>query len=470
MIELIIQLDSSLNIPLYEQIYSHIKTEIKEGRLCKNMKLPSTRAMAATLGVSRSTVDMAYSQLVSEGYVEAYSCKGYFVSDTDLLIDIEKIPNTLKKSRNKESRENGIIDFNTGGIDLSAFPFNTWRKITKNVLSADNKELFKIGNPKGDAEFREIIKNYLYESRGVETSIDRIIVGAGNDYLFLLLSNILGKMDIAMENPTYMQAYRIFSALGHKIVPVNLDDRGKDINALSKSNVDIAYVTPSHQFPTGIIMPIKRRLELLKWAASDDKRYIIEDDYDSEFRYVGKPIPSLHSIDIEDRVIYIGTLSRSIAPAIRMSYMVLPEKLMRIYEERLKFFSSTVSRIDQTIVKEFMEFGYFERHLNKMRSVYKLKHDLLISEINKMDTKVSVSGENSGVHIILNVDNGMSENELIQSAKKEGVKVYPLSLFMLNKPENEKYSHAVLLGFAGISDENIRDGIRKLDKAWKVNG
>lgn len=228
----------------------------------------------------------------------------------------------------------------------------------------------------------------------------------------------------------------------------------------------MAYATPSHQFPTGIVMPIKRRLELLKWAALENK-YIIEDDYDSEFRYVGKPIPSLHSIDIEEKIIYIGTLSRSIAPAIRMSYMVLPKKLMEIYDKSYSHFSSTVSRIDQTIVKEFIDQGYFERHLNKMRSVYKNKHDLLINKIKEMETRVEISGENSGVHIVIKVDNNMTEMELIESAKKEHVNVYPLSKYMLGKMPNKKIENTVLLGFAGLSDNEIIRGIRNLDMAWK---
>lgn len=466
MIELVINLDAKLEIPLYEQIYLHIKTEIKEGRLCKNMKLPSARGLACSLSVSRSTVDNAYLQLVSEGYVNAVPCKGYFVADIDLLADTSNTKDWHHADRMIEESWEKIIDFNTKGMDLSSFPFGVWRRITKNVLSADNSDLFKLGNSKGDVTFRESIKNYLYESRGVETTVDQIIVGAGNDYLLMLLRNILGKVTVAMENPTYLQAYKILTSLGNNVLPVNVDDSGISVEELYNSQVDVAYVTPSHQFPTGIVMPIKRRLELLKWAALEDK-YIIEDDYDSEFRYLGKPIPSLHSIDIEEKIIYIGTLSRSIAPAIRMSYMVLPKRLMEIYDKSYGHFSSTVSRIDQTIVKEFIDQGYFERHLNKMRSVYKNKHDLLINKIRKMKTKVEISGENSGVHIIIKVNNNMSETELVESAKKNSVVIYPLSKYMLMEMPNKIFENTFLLGFAGLSDDEITDGIEKLDMAWK---
>lgn len=470
--ELTFQLDSKIETPLYEQIYIYIKNEIKEGRLCKNMKLPSARRLSTHLEVSRSTIDVAYGQLVSEGYVYAVPCKGYFVSDIELLVDMTTNTENISKIKRTalDTKINKQIDFNIGGIDLDSFPFSTWRKITKNVLSADNKELFKIGNSKGDSDFREVIRKYLYESRGVEANSSQIIVGAGNDYLIMVLSKFLGDVSIGMENPCYIQAYKMFNALEHKLCAIDMDEQGINVKKLAASNVDICYVTPSHQFPTGIVMPIKRRLELLKWAGQKDNRFIIEDDYDSEFRYVGKPIPSLISIDIDEKVIYMGTLSRSIAPAIRMSYMVLPKALVEKYNTNMNFFSSTVSRIDQTIVKEFMEDGYFERHLNKMRSIYKTKHDLLISEIKKMKTPVYISGQNAGVHITLQVDNQMEEEKLISSAKENGIIVYGLSNFTIGDYDN--YSNNglksnILLGFAGLTADEIVQGILKLDKAWE---
>ncbi len=487
--ELNFQLDSKLDMPLYEQIYLYIKTEIKEGRLCKNTKLPSARGLSTYLDVSRSTVDMAYAQLVSEGYISAVPCKGYFVSDIELLVDMEiSNKDNTKNQKNKNVTSNNHIDFNIGGIALDAFPFSTWRKITRNVLSADNKELFNAGNSKGDLEFREVIRKYLYESRGVDADAKQIIVGAGNDYLLMILLKLLGNVTIAMENPCYMQAYLMFCSMNKNVETIMMDEYGISVEELSKSLANIAYVTPSHQFPTGVIMPIKRRIELLKWASEKKERYIIEDDYDSEFRYVGKPIPSLNSIDIDEKVIYIGTLSRSIAPAIRMSYIVLPKALLRKYDEVMSFYSSTVSRIDQTIVKEFIEEGYFERHLNKMRSIYKLKHDLLIKEIKGMKTKVSISGQNAGVHLILEVDNGMNEEELVNCARLEGVKIYKLSSFYINNEntnndntnnenindkntnnstESNIHSSRVVLGFAGMTEDEIIKGIVALDKAWK---
>lgn len=464
MIDLTIQLDSNMDLPLYEQIYLHIKKDIKEGRLIKDMRLPSSRKLSESLKVSRSTVDNAYMQLVAEGYVNAVPCKGYFVSDISLLIDT--VNNELLNTNNiiKNENKTTTIDFDTAGIDLSSFPFSTWRRITKNVLSADNSDLFRLGDAKGDKSFRESIRRYLYEARGVETSVEQIIVGAGNDYLLMLLCNIFGKMNIAVENPAYDKAGRVFKSLNNTIIPVDVDDKGINVEELKHTNADVVYVTPSHQFPTGIVMPIKRRLELLKWAA-DNEKYIIEDDYDSEFRYVGRPIPSLNSVDVNERVIYIGTLSRCIAPAIRMSYMVLPEKLMKIFDERYTCFSSTVSRIDQMIVKEFIDFGHFERHLNKMRHIYKMKHDILIETLKKMETKVEISGENSGVHIALKIINGMSESELIDRAGKENVIVYPISKYILK--DTNKFENTVLLGFGGLDENQIREGVMKLDKAWK---
>lgn len=464
MIDLAIQLDSNVDLPLYEQIYLHIKKDIKEGRLVKDMRLPSSRRLSESLKVSRSTVDNAYMQLVAEGYVNAVPCKGYFVADISLLLDnVNNGQVNLDKIIKKENKPS-VIDFNTSGIDLSAFPFGTWRRITKNVLSADNSDLFRLGDAKGDKTFRESIQRYLYEARGVEASVEQIIVGAGSDYLLMLLCNIFGKMQVAVENPAYDKASHIFEALNNTIIPVDVDDKGINVDTLEHTDADIVYVTPSHQFPTGIVMPIKRRLELLRWAAHNEK-YIIEDDYDSEFRYIGRPIPSLNSVDINERVIYIGTLSRCIAPAIRMSYMVLPEKLLKIFDKKYNHFSSTVSRIDQMIVKEFIDCGHFERHLNKMRQIYKIKHDTLIESIKKMETRVEISGENSGVHIALKVLNGMNEEELISRAGKENVIIYPISKYI--STATNKFENTVLLGFGGLDTLQIKEGVKKLDKAWK---
>ena len=375
MYELTIDLNSKS--PLYEQIYEFIKEEIKSRRIECKTKLPSTRALAEHLQISRSTVDMAYTQLISEGYIESVPYKGYYVSEVSLLYNFRGTDEKID-IKDEEEDKTDVIDFSPWGIDLDNFPFNTWRKISKNLLSSNNKNLFVAGNSRGEFELRKTLASYLYEARGVHCSPDKIILGAGNEYLLMLLNQLMEmKPVIAMENPTYLQAYSVFKKNGNQIIPITMDKNGMMARELRKSNANIAYVMPSHQFPMGTVMPIKRRIELLEWTNETDDRYIIEDDYDSEFRYKGKPIPALQGVDGSDKVIYMGTFSKSIAPSIRMSYMILPDKLLDDFNRNMSFYSQTVSKMDQLIINEFIKGGYFERHLNKMRSVYKSKHDLL---------------------------------------------------------------------------------------------
>ena len=423
--ELTINLNSRSKKPLYEQIYDHIKSDIQNGRLRYGEKLPSTRALSKHLEVSRSTVELAYEQLLSEGYIESAPYRGFFVAQIDELYQLKK--EEKKPERKREKKRIYRYDFTPNGVDLNSFPYNVWRKLSKDILLDDRTELFRSGDPQGEYGFRGAICNYLYQARGVDCSPEQIVIGAGSDYILILLSMILGKEHtIAFEDPTYKQAYRVIQTLGYETVPVTMDHNGMRISELEDSEADIAYVTPSHQYPTGIVMPIKRRMELLKWAYGKEGRYIIEDDYDSEFRYKGKPIPALQGYDAEDKVIYLGTFSKSIAPAIRLSYMVLPKSLLDAYRTNVNFINSTVSKVDQMIVQHFIEDGYYERHLNKTRALYKNRHDILIDALKPLADICAISGEHAGVHILLTFEKGWNENDLIERAKKEDIRVYGL--------------------------------------------
>ena len=357
-------------------------------------------------------------------------------------------------------------DFTPNGVDLKSFPYNAWRKLSKDILMDDKTELFRAGDSQGEYGFRNAICNYLYQARGVNCTPDQIIIGAGSDYILMLLSTILGiHHRIAFEDPTYKQAYRMVRSLSYETAPVPMDKNGMKVSELEKSGADIAYVTPSHQYPTGVIMPLKRRLELLRWASQEEGRYIIEDDYDSEFRYKGKPIPALQGYDGEDKVIYLGTFSKSIAPAIRLSYMVLPKPLLEVYDQKSRFVNSTVSKVDQMIVQKFIEEGYYERHLNKTRALYKSRHDVLIEGLRPMMDICKISGEHAGVHLLLTFHNGMSEEELIQRAEAEDIRVYGLSDYCIQ----EKYegNATILLGYANLSEEQIREAVQILNCCWK---
>ena len=461
--ELTINLNAGSKQPLYEQIYEYIKIEIQRGHILPEEKLPSTRALSCHLQISRSTVDLAYEQLVSEGYIEAVPWKGYFVNKIEGLHYLAQKPADVNMEQ-KNKQEQYLVDFKPTGIDLDSFPYNTWRKLSKNVLLAGENELFQMGDPKGEWELRCTIANYLHQSRGVNCSPAQIIVGAGSEYLLILVSRMLGKRKIAMESPTYKQAYPILRNMKHTINMVPMDEAGLRTDCLKESDSDVVYVMPSHQFPLGIVMPLKRRMELLAWAAENEGRYIIEDDYDSEFRYKGKPIPALQGYDTKDKVIYLGTFSKSIAPAIRISYMVLPESLLPVYDKTCGFYSSTVSRVDQMIVRDFINDGYYERHLNKMRAIYKGKHDILISGLKVLKDMCKIEGENAGVHMLLNITDGRGEEELIALAKEKGIRVYGLSDYYISKEDIKDTK--LILGYANLKEDQIKMACEKLSESW----
>ena len=464
--ELTMNLKTDSKVPLYEQIYNYIKSDIQNGRISYGEKLPSTRALARHLEISRSTAELAYEQLLSEGYIESEPCRGYFVAKIDELYQIR--PAKTPTEEKKEQKPRYRYDFTPNGVDLKSFPYNAWRKLSKDILTDDKTELFRSGESKGELGFRQAICNYLHQARGVNCTPGQVIVGAGSDYILMLLGMILGREHVvAFENPTYKQAYRLFRGLAYKTVPVGMDKNGMKVTELSDSGADIAYVTPSHQYPTGIIMPIGRRMELLKWADGAEGRYIIEDDYDSEFRYKGKPIPALQGSDSNGKVIYTGTFSKSLAPSIRMSYMVLPEHILKIYQEKCRFISSTVSKVDQMILQKFMEEGYYERHLNKTRALYKNRHDVLISSLRKMKEILEISGENAGVHLLLHFKTDDSEKDLIEKAAKQGVRVYGLSEYCVKDNEDSTGKAVILLGYANMNEERIRAAVQLLCKAWE---
>lgn len=474
---------------LYEQIYKHIKNEIRDGKLLAGERLPSTRSLAEYLQVARSTVDYAYGQLLSEGYIEARPCRGYFVCPMEELLALEGIraaedagqgggtgdkeesnieKSNIEKPNIEKTETDGRIriDFSPHEIDMSGFPFSVWKKISRNILTEANSELFARGDAQGDPELRRTISRYLHSSRGVECGPEQIVVGAGNDYLLLLLEKILGRdVRVAMENPTYMRSWRIFESFGYAIAAVDMDESGIQMGKLKREDVNAVYVMPSHHFPAGTVMPIGRRMELLKWADEEEDRYLIEDDYDSEFRYQGKPIPALQASDRHGRVIYIGTFSKAVAPGIRVSFMVLPHRLLQRYLRDCSFYSCTVSRIDQSILNEFIRDGYFERHLNRMRKIYKAKHELLLRELQDFRRDFDVTGENAGLHLLLHSRREIGESWLVERAAAEEVRVYGLSDSMT---KNASASTTVLLGFGGLAEAQITEGMKRLKKAWGI--
>lgn len=478
---LTILIDSKSKEPIYEQIYKYIREEIKNGSIPCGTKLPSARGLAVHLEVSRSTIDMAYGQLLSEGYIEAIPKKGYYVCALETLY----LEGIRVKGESEDGNETGSemtdktvdvpnetsdqIDFSPSGVDMDYFPYGKWRKLMRECLIDDKKELFLSGNHQGDEQLRRAVQNYLHQARGVKCALSQIIIGAGSDYMLLLLSRIFNKkVSVAIENPAYKQAYTIFKSIEYPVIPIEVDEQGIQVDQLEESGAEIAYVTPSHQFPLGIVMSAGRKQQLLTWAGKKQERYIVEDDYDSEFRYFGKPIPALQSEDPFGKVIYIGTLSKAIAPGIRMSYMVLPKRLVEQYQKVAGFYFSTVSRIDQHVICQFFLQGHFERHLNRMRKIYKTKHDILLQELKASGLPVHITGESAGLHLLLEFGDVISnageiEKQLVEMAGKQGIKVYALSDYYINEVERRP---TILIGFARLKEMEIIDGVKRLTKAW----
>ncbi|MGQ3378383.1 MocR-like pyridoxine biosynthesis transcription factor PdxR [Priestia endophytica] len=472
MLEIMPNLNSTKKEPLYLQLYEYLRKEIQKGNIPPHSKLPSQRNLANHLSLSRNTINTAYQQLVTEGYVRNEERKGLFVEEikNEMLLTEPYSPGIRETTNNELNAYEGKsikmkYDFKYGDIDLTHFPFKLWRQLTLKSLAHEQDHLLLYGHPQGELELRKYIARYLYQSRGVECSENQIIIGAGTQYLLSMLCKIVGReLVYGIEEPGYNRVRFIFKEYGQVVKPIPLDQNGINVTHLKDSKVKVVYVTPSHQFPLGMVMPVSRRLELIEWA-KETGGYIIEDDYDSEFRYEGKPIPSLQSLDSNGKVIYMGTFAKSLIPSLRLSYMVLPSKLLIEYNKHFIGYAQTVSRLHQHTLKLFIETGQWSRHLNKVRNIYKKKHNALLTAIRAhMDGKVKVMGSGAGLHVLLEPKNNMTERELIDKAREQGVLVYPVSTFY-DQPSHQEYPQ-ILLGFAGLDENGINEGVQLLSKAW----
>ncbi|MGG3889879.1 PLP-dependent aminotransferase family protein [Metabacillus fastidiosus] len=468
MIDMTLLLEEKSGEPLYFQLYQHIKKDIIKGKLAAKTRLPSIRALSSHLHISRNTVESAYHKLIDEGYVQSRPRSGLYVVE----LELDKLPTSyLSRRRPFETSKQDITavqyDFRYGDVDVAHFPLATWRKLSNQCLQSEQVELFSYGDPQGKTGLRVEIAKYLYDSRGVNCSPNQIIIGAGIQYLLSVLSGLMGisNNSIAMEEPGYDGVRTIFRHNGFNIHPIPLDKDGLNIHKLDESKSRIVYITPSHQFPYGMVMPIAKRIQLLKWAADLDG-IIIEDDYDSEFRYVGKPIPSLQSLDTNHRTVYLGTFSKCLLPSLRIAYMILPPDLLDLYNKHgYRLYDQTVSWFHQKTLELFMSNGHWETHIRKMRNIYRRKQSTLIETIRElMGEQVTVIGQNAGLHILLRVHNGMNETELINAAAQERVKVYAVSPFWEKQTQAE--TSMVQIGFGGLSNEDIVLGIHSLYRAW----
>jgi len=463
----LIILESKKNTPLYIQLYNHFKAEIENNRLQQGEKLPSIRELAKSLSLSKITVEKAYQQLVSEGYIENYDRSRYTVNRLDGFI-CKTLPYLTENNHNNQPNliPNAILyDFSSGEMDLDGFDFSLWKRyISKSFLHKER--LVGYGNIKGEEELRNEIVKYIQSSRGVYTHKSQIIIGAGVQNLLSILCSIL-KLEnnsIAFEEPGFKNGRRIFADNAFHIKPIKMKKDGIDMDELFNSGEKLVYVSPSHQFPTGYIMPIGRRNQLLNWAQAKDGT-IIEDDYDSEFRYYGRPIPALKGLDIRGNVVYLGSFSKIIPPSIRISYMVLPQKILEIYQEKSSLYNQAASTIEQLALAQFMSDGHLDRQIRRLRKLYHEKRLLFFAAIkNILGENVEVVENESGLHTILTLKSDLPARELGERARQQGCSVAPVEDYYW-KATPEKLPQ-ILLYFSKIPAHEIETAIHRLKLAW----
>lgn len=449
---------------MYAHLYQCIKEDILNGKLEAEDKLPSKRTLAKNLGISLIIVENAYAQLMIEGYIYSRPKRGYYVAK---IMKQPPLHQEVKQNSKLQLPQKQAFSFASGNVPAETFPYNIWSRLLRQVLTAANENTLLCDTSCGGiVQLRQAIAQHLYQFRGMQAEPEQIIIGAGTQVLYNLIVQLLGRNHIyALEDPGYPQLAAIYKANNVFCRYLPMDKNGVSREMLENSGADILHITPSHQFPTGIIMPASRRYELLHWAGQSSSRYIIEDDYDCEFRLYGRPIPTLQSSDTAEKVIYINTFSKTLAPTFRISYMVLPSHLTTLFYQKLGFYSCTVSNFEQFTLAKFIEGGYFERHLNKMRTYYRNKCDKLLQYLAKNTTApyLTVEGENSGLHFLLHLDTQSSDTKLKQVAAIQGLEIKFLSDYYHEKINDN--SHTLLMNYTGIEEKELYPALDKLFNA-----
>ena len=442
------ELKKAPGVPLYEALYRCIRSDILSGVLAPGVKLPSKRALAANLKVSKITVEGAYDQLLAEGYLRSVEKVGYFVEHTEHSVLQPHIP--LVPPQQKELP---ILDLTGGGT--VRFPFSIWSRLQRQVMLDYGEELLLPLPNQGIPELRQAIANHLMDFRGLRVDPENILIGAGTDFLYNLLIQLLGRDKIyAVEDPGYSKIRKIYAAGGVCCISAPMDPSGVAPSALQ--NAHVLHISPSHHFPSGLVTPVKRRLELLEWADQDPDRFIIEDDYDSEFRFAAHPMPAMQSLDKSGRVIYMNTFSRSLAPSIRISYMVLPTALMARFRAELGFYSCTVPSFEQYTLARFLEEGHFEKHINRMRKAYRSTRNRLVEMLTQcpLADSLSIQEENAGLHFLLRIDTDQSGQMLLGRCADLGIRIQNLSHFYHENcpPQTQQ---TLVVNYAGLRDEDL---------------
>jgi GntR family transcriptional regulator/MocR family aminotransferase len=472
--------------PLYRQIYETIRRAILNGEFEARMQLPATRILAKQLGVSRMTVINAYEQLFAEGYLEGKTGAGTFVASeipeelleisqaarknktaetTGEKVKISKFAERLSEAQTKVSRfqsSTSVLPFKNGLTAVSEFPFDVWEKIAVRVYRRSRYKISGYGEAAGYRPLREAVAAHFAASRGVHCDIEQIFITNGAQQALDLIGRVLLETgdQIWIEDPCYQEALGVFRAVGAKITAVAVDAEGFNLAEAERISTaaKLVYITPSHQYPTGATMSLARRLSLLEWARKTGA-WIIEDDYNSEFRYAGRPLASLQNLDNTERVIYVGTFSKTIFPALRLGCMVVPKNLIEIFRAARSLCDSHSPIFEQAILADFIAEGHFARHLRRMRTLYEKRQNILVAEAEQnLGGLLKVSKAESGMHLIGWLEKGFDETEVAEKASENGLNLTPLSSYCIET----KLPAGVILGYTGFDEKQIEQGIQRL--------
>lgn len=456
--ELTPALDPNSSVPMYEQLYRFISREIIQGRLAGSTRLPSRRALSRHLGISEQTVSNAFDLLKAEGFLRTEPRRGFIVEEILPLTETQSQPQT----RAHDVPSSILYDFSPQSTDTRLFPYKAWTRLIKEAL-LDEPELMKRGSPKGEYSLRAALSSFLYQFRGVICHADNLIISSGVDQLLGTIGALFGRpVKIACEDPGYPEAFRSLRRTGHLPLPLPLDEQGVVLNELELSGAELLYITPAHQFPTGTSMPASRRAELLHWAQQKDGRYIIEDDYDSEFRYTSRPLPALQGIDPTGKVIYLSTFSRSLAPGLRIAYMALPPDLCLRYDQLHLRSGETVSRFEQKAMARLLSEGHYARHLRRASGVYQKRCKALCDLLGSIPGSF-LKGQEAGLHFLFGIK-GRHEQELTRSAAASGIPLHGLSGYC----QSAVHPSALVLGFGGLEDDQLAAAVAALRHIWSV--
>ncbi|GAB6108552.1 MocR-like pyridoxine biosynthesis transcription factor PdxR [Fusibacter bizertensis] len=447
MIGIMIDFNQS-NTPKYKQLYEHLKREIEMGNLKNNEKLPSVRLLSQTLKISKATIENAYNQLLLEGYIESRNKSGYYVIDFEKN-ELESLRHNVIRATPAKAKKQVLRRYNSDGTEESAFSFIEWKKALNRVLEYEKQTLLSYGDVKDELELRDEIARFVRQSRGVVCKSEQIVIGAGIQYLFGVIAAAFRTIEnrIAFEYPGFSKGMYIFEDYGYQMKKIPLQDDGIDIKLLEHSKSNLVYVSPSHQYPTGSVMGIKKRLQLLDWAYKNNG-YIIEDDYDSLLRYEGIPVPALQGLRGGEHVIYVGSFSKLLIPALRISFMIVPESLLQIFDLLLPRYSQSVSKIEQLALANFMSEGAFERHIRRIRKIYGKKNQILIEAFKVCEYKeVTLIGKGSGLHVTLSLNKGVDVNALIDACVAIGISLEAIAGY--------KEGNIVVFSYSGVPDDDM---------------